>query len=35
MISVFAFVAGLLIAWNVLEQPQWVADLVDKLPRRK
>lgn len=28
------FVAGLLIGWNVLPQPQWVIDIIDRIRDR-
>lgn len=31
MIGIFlGFVAGLLVGWNLMEQPQWVKDLFDR-----
>lgn len=30
ILPTIAFIAGLVIGWNFLEQPKWVADLVAK-----
>lgn len=32
---ILSFVAGLIIGWNFLPQPNWVKQLVDKLFGRK